>query len=116
MHFKSHSHKHDAENAIKQLAHKLPVKKCDSLSRRGTNNNNLNATIDILLSSTTTKGASTAYPSVLNSYYGKASGKNKKIASQCPVCQQTFVGLYEMRRHFVRKHSEGKKVSSHIIT
>ena len=38
----------------------------------------------------------------------KASG-NKKIPSRCPKCRKTFVGLYELRRHYGRKHSEGEK-------
>ncbi|KAJ7553115.1 hypothetical protein O6H91_06G084700 [Diphasiastrum complanatum] len=37
------------------------------------------------------------------------AGHNKKIPSRCPVCKRTFVGLYELRRHFGRKHSEGEK-------
>ncbi|KAL2610396.1 hypothetical protein R1flu_028969 [Riccia fluitans] len=39
----------------------------------------------------------------------KAAGHNKKIPSRCPICKKTFVGLYELRRHFGRKHSEGEK-------
>nr|XP_024384176.1 protein TRANSPARENT TESTA 1-like isoform X1 [Physcomitrium patens]XP_024384177.1 protein TRANSPARENT TESTA 1-like isoform X1 [Physcomitrium patens]XP_024384179.1 protein TRANSPARENT TESTA 1-like isoform X1 [Physcomitrium patens]XP_024384180.1 protein TRANSPARENT TESTA 1-like isoform X1 [Physcomitrium patens] len=37
------------------------------------------------------------------------AGHNKKIPSRCPTCYKTFVGLYELRRHFGRKHSEGEK-------
>ncbi|KAG6545677.1 hypothetical protein Mapa_012862 [Marchantia paleacea] len=37
------------------------------------------------------------------------AGHNKKIPSRCPICKKTFVGLYELRRHFGRKHSEGEK-------
>lgn len=37
------------------------------------------------------------------------AGQNKKIPSRCPVCKRAFVGLYELRRHFGRKHSEGEK-------
>eukprot|EP00898_Chlorokybus_atmophyticus_P006971 jgi/Chlat1/7275/Chrsp58S09137 len=37
------------------------------------------------------------------------AGKNKKIASKCPTCHKTFVGLYELRRHYGRKHSQGEK-------
>ncbi|MCO5603882.1 hypothetical protein L7F22_058036 [Adiantum nelumboides] len=37
------------------------------------------------------------------------AGHNKKIPSRCPLCRKTFVGLYELRRHFGRKHSEGEK-------
>lgn len=37
------------------------------------------------------------------------AGHNKKIPSRCPSCDKTFVGLYELRRHFGRKHSEGEK-------
>ncbi|CAM6126375.1 unnamed protein product [Calypogeia fissa] len=37
------------------------------------------------------------------------AGHNKKIPSRCPVCRKTFVGLYELRRHFGRKHSVGEK-------
>ncbi|KAH7286285.1 hypothetical protein KP509_33G067300 [Ceratopteris richardii] len=37
------------------------------------------------------------------------AGKNKKIPSRCPICKRAFVGLYELRRHFGRKHSEGEK-------
>ncbi|XP_031495580.1 uncharacterized protein LOC116261105 [Nymphaea colorata] len=37
------------------------------------------------------------------------AGQNKKIPCRCPVCGGTFVGLYELRRHFGRKHSEGEK-------
>lgn len=37
------------------------------------------------------------------------AGHNKKIPSRCPKCKKTFVGLYELRRHFGRKHSEGEK-------
>lgn len=40
----------------------------------------------------------------------RAAGHNKKIPSRCPVCRKTFVGLYELRRHFGRKHSEGEKM------
>ena len=40
----------------------------------------------------------------------KAAGQNnKKIPSRCPKCRKTFVGLYELRRHYGRKHSEGEK-------
>ena len=46
----------------------------------------------------------------LNARFGKTSGKNKKIPSKCPVCEKVFCGLYELRRHFGRKHSGGKKV------
>lgn len=38
------------------------------------------------------------------------AGHNKKIPCRCPVCRRTFVGLYELRRHFGRKHSEGEKM------
>eukprot|EP00249_Psilotum_nudum_P000843 c12988_g1_i2 orf=312-1634(-) len=38
------------------------------------------------------------------------AGHNKKIPSKCPICKRTFVGLYELRRHFGRKHSEGEKM------
>ncbi|KAF3791461.1 Hypermethylated in cancer 2 protein [Nymphaea thermarum] len=38
------------------------------------------------------------------------AGQNKKIPCRCPVCGGTFVGLYELRRHFGRKHSEGEKM------
>eukprot|EP01018_Ginkgo_biloba_P000006 Gb_16426 [translate_table: standard] len=38
------------------------------------------------------------------------AGHNKKIPSRCPICRRTFVGLYELRRHFGRKHSEGEKM------
>eukprot|EP00899_Mesostigma_viride_P003995 jgi/Mesvir1/13597/Mv06781-RA.1 len=34
---------------------------------------------------------------------------NKKRPCQCPKCPKTFVGLYELRRHFGRKHSLGEK-------
>uniref|UniRef100_A0A7I4BG63 C2H2-type domain-containing protein n=1 Tax=Physcomitrium patens TaxID=3218 RepID=A0A7I4BG63_PHYPA len=37
------------------------------------------------------------------------AGHNKKIPSRCPKCKKTFVGLYELRRHYGRKHSEGEK-------
>eukprot|EP00850_Spirogloea_muscicola_P024072 SM000435S15745 [mRNA] locus=s435:22096:32272:- [translate_table: standard] len=37
------------------------------------------------------------------------AGLNKKIPSRCPECDKTFVGLYELRRHFGRKHSQGDK-------
>ncbi|KAH7444499.1 hypothetical protein KP509_02G080000 [Ceratopteris richardii] len=37
------------------------------------------------------------------------AGQNKKIPSRCPICKRAFVGLYELRRHFGRKHSEGEK-------
>ncbi|KAG0592331.1 hypothetical protein KC19_1G243400 [Ceratodon purpureus] len=37
------------------------------------------------------------------------AGQNKKIPSRCPKCRKTFVGLYELRRHYGRKHSEGEK-------
>ncbi|CAN6453870.1 unnamed protein product [Victoria cruziana] len=37
------------------------------------------------------------------------AGQSKKIPCRCPVCGGTFVGLYELRRHFGRKHSEGEK-------
>jgi uncharacterized Zn-finger protein len=37
------------------------------------------------------------------------AGQNKKIPSRCPKCKKTFVGLYELRRHYGRKHSEGEK-------
>lgn len=37
------------------------------------------------------------------------AGHNKKIPSRCPKCKETFVGLYELRRHYGRKHSEGEK-------
>lgn len=37
------------------------------------------------------------------------AGHNKKIPSGCPKCMKTFVGLYELRRHYGRKHSEGEK-------
>jgi hypothetical protein len=37
------------------------------------------------------------------------AGHNKKIPARCPACKKTFVGLYELRRHFGRKHSEGEK-------
>eukprot|EP00898_Chlorokybus_atmophyticus_P003786 jgi/Chlat1/4408/Chrsp29S04621 len=37
------------------------------------------------------------------------AGRNKKIPSACPTCHKTFVGLYELRRHFGRKHSQGEK-------
>jgi hypothetical protein len=36
-------------------------------------------------------------------------GHNKKTPSRCPKCKKTFVGLYELRRHYGRKHSEGEK-------
>ncbi|XP_043720840.1 zinc finger protein 490-like [Telopea speciosissima] len=38
------------------------------------------------------------------------SGHNKKVPCRCPVCGRTCVGLYELRRHFGRKHSEGEKL------
>lgn len=38
------------------------------------------------------------------------AGQNKKIPCRCPVCGRIFVGLYELRRHFGRKHSEGEKM------
>lgn len=38
------------------------------------------------------------------------AGQNKKIPCRCPICGRTFVGLYELRRHFGRKHSEGEKL------
>ncbi|KAG0557216.1 hypothetical protein KC19_11G111000 [Ceratodon purpureus] len=37
------------------------------------------------------------------------AGHNKKTPSRCPKCKKTFVGLYELRRHYGRKHSEGEK-------
>ncbi|KAG0580355.1 hypothetical protein KC19_4G167600 [Ceratodon purpureus] len=37
------------------------------------------------------------------------AGTNKKIPSRCPKCRKTFVGLYELRRHYGRKHSDGEK-------
>ncbi|XP_072998327.1 uncharacterized protein [Typha latifolia] len=40
------------------------------------------------------------------------AGQNKKIPCRCPVCGRVFVGLYELRRHFGRKHSEGEKMHS----
>ncbi|KAH7297190.1 hypothetical protein KP509_26G058000 [Ceratopteris richardii] len=36
-------------------------------------------------------------------------GHNKKMPSRCPLCRKPFVGLYELRRHFGRKHSDGEK-------
>lgn len=27
-----------------------------------------------------------------------------KVFSQCPLCSGTFVGIYELRRHFLRQH------------
>eukprot|EP00252_Welwitschia_mirabilis_P027117 TRINITY_DN9182_c0_g1_i1.p1 TRINITY_DN9182_c0_g1~~TRINITY_DN9182_c0_g1_i1.p1 ORF type:complete len:247 (-),score=13.62 TRINITY_DN9182_c0_g1_i1:30-770(-) len=39
----------------------------------------------------------------------RVSQNNKKVPCRCPVCSRTFVGLYELRRHFGRKHSEGEK-------
>ncbi|GLJ37488.1 hypothetical protein SUGI_0761600 [Cryptomeria japonica] len=47
---------------------------------------------------------------VQNGGGGGRAGHNKKIPSRCPVCRRTFVGLYELRRHFGRKHSEGEKM------
>ncbi|XP_042484820.1 protein indeterminate-domain 7-like [Macadamia integrifolia] len=38
------------------------------------------------------------------------AGNNKKVPCRCPVCGRTCVGLYELRRHFGRKHSEGEKL------
>ncbi|XP_010271936.1 PREDICTED: zinc finger protein 567-like [Nelumbo nucifera] len=38
------------------------------------------------------------------------AGQNKKVPCRCPLCGRSFVGLYELRRHFGRKHSEGEKL------
>ncbi|CAN6443333.1 unnamed protein product [Victoria cruziana] len=38
------------------------------------------------------------------------AGQNKKVPCRCPICGGTFVGLYELRRHFGRKHSKGEKM------
>ncbi|KAJ4979745.1 hypothetical protein NE237_010525 [Protea cynaroides] len=38
------------------------------------------------------------------------AGHSKKVPCRCPVCGRTCVGLYELRRHFGRKHSEGEKL------
>jgi len=40
---------------------------------------------------------------------GGQTVKKKKIPCGCPKCKKTFVGLYELRRHYGRKHSEGDK-------
>lgn len=40
---------------------------------------------------------------------GKASGVPRKTPSACPVCKKVFVGLYELRRHYGRKHSTGER-------
>jgi len=37
------------------------------------------------------------------------AGRSKKMPSRCPKCRKTFVGLYELRRHYGRKHSEGER-------
>ncbi len=50
----------------------------------------------------------TSTPALMTSSSLKA-GHNKKIPSRCPKCKKTFVGLYELRRHYGRKHSEGEK-------
>ncbi|ERM98113.1 hypothetical protein AMTR_s00095p00032720 [Amborella trichopoda] len=47
--------------------------------------------------------------SKLTSQASKA-GQNKKVPCRCPICGRAFVGLYELRRHFGRKHSEGEKM------
>ena len=38
-----------------------------------------------------------------------AHRNRKKVPSRCPLCMESFVGLYELRRHFGRKHSQGEK-------
>lgn len=40
---------------------------------------------------------------------GGKSGGSKKSPSCCPECGRMFVGLYELRRHFGRKHMQGEK-------
>ena len=37
------------------------------------------------------------------------AGANKKIPSKCFQCGENFVGLYELRRHYGRKHQQGEK-------
>ena len=55
-------------------------------------------------------------PRTLSAHYGRVCGANKKIPSQCPICKKTFVGLYELRRHFGRKHNDGNKVRPTMLT
>ncbi|KAG0603073.1 hypothetical protein M758_10G064300 [Ceratodon purpureus] len=56
-------------------------------------------------------GAEAAFQAGISSQPGSPlkAGHNKKIASRCPTCHKTFVGLYELRRHYGRKHSAGEK-------
>ena len=53
------------------------------------------------------KSSTSIDPSANNA--AKGPGHNKKIPSRCPLCRKTFVGLYELRRHFGRKHNDGEK-------